>query len=293
MKPHFLVAILFFVGSFSMSAQSIYYNHGHDNFLRLEINRPIFTTDFDVNMLSFDGYLNGEFRIGEKNKIAFEIPYHRFSTDLDLGSVSNFQINNTTSQLGNMAIAFQIRNLEHPNYFEFKLRLPTPEEINTFGINSTLTDYTERLTSFVPNIFSIEGSYSLESTNQLGLYYRFKPGLKFIIPTDHFSFNGELELLLDMNVLGGYRSEIFDINAGITTTSIITESDIDFSDRVLRQIFTTITFTGQSIRPGLMIRKSLGELSEGFYNIVIGFHIGYTFGSKSKSSQDMDPTTQR
>jgi len=240
--------------------------------LRLEFNRPLLSEDLGVRFLTFDSFLNGEFTIGEKNKIAFEIPFSRFSFDFGFG-------NSSESNLGNIAIAYQIRDLVNPNYFEFKVRVPTA------GRNSFLfTDYTERFASIFPDLFSIEGSYNFESKNTLGWYYRFKPGLKLLIPTnsdDSFIIN-DVELLLDVNVLGGFRSEKFDVNAGITTLTLISEEDSDLDSRVLRQLLTTVTFVRGAWKPGLIIRVPLGDPFGDLLELALGVHVGYTFGTKSK-----------
>jgi len=268
MKTIYLILFLLYVGSFSLSAQSIYYNHGSDNFLRAEFNRPVFESFANADFLSFDLFLNGEFRVGKKNKISFEIPFSRSSFDTGVGLA-------TTSGLGNLALGFQIRDLESPNYLEFKLRLPTMDD-NNFGL---FTDYTERLASLIPNFISFEAKYNLESAKTIGLYYRFKPGLKLLISTNDSSFNDDLELFLDINLLGGYRTNFFDVNAGIASTSIITEQDIDIRDRVLDQLFATFTYTASSIKPGIIIRVPLDDV--GFdHDIVLGVHMSYIFGTK-------------
>ena len=284
MKSFFLFTLLCFVVSFSLSGQSVYYNHGHDNFLRLEFNRPVFSDDFGsaINFLSFDSYLNGEFTVGGKNKLAFELPYNRLSFDLGNSRSSD-------SQFGNIALAYQIRNLDDANYFEFKVRLPTAQETSFGGFGLLFTDYTERFTSVIPDIFSLEVSLNKESTNTQGAYYRFNPGLNILIPTSDDAFDDPLEMLLDINILGGYRNQNIDFNAGLTTTSIITESDIDFSDRILRQLFTTFTYTGTAFKPGVIIRLPFGDTVGDSYDVVLGVHFSYVFGGSSKKTTEDKP----
>lgn len=278
MKNLLLLTCLSFIACFSLKGQSVYYNNGQDNFLRLELNRPVFSNDFGsaINFLSFDSYLNGEFTIRGKNKFAFELPYSRLSFDLGPGRTSD-------SRFGNIALAYQIRKLNDPNFLEFKLRLPTSD------INVPLllfTDYTERFTSAVQDILSLEVSINKESANILGAYYRVKPGLKIIIPTKDDSLDDSMEMLLDINLLGGYRTEKIDFNAGLTTTSIITESDIDFDERVLRQLFTTLSYTGTAFQPGFIVRLPLGGNFGDSYDVVLGVHLSYIFGGKSKMSAE-------
>lgn len=274
-KNLFLPLCLVCSVALSLSSQSIFYNYEHENFLRLELNRPVFTEDIGASLLSFDAFLNGEFSVGEKNKIAFELPYNRTSFDLGFGEFSN-------SRFGNIAVAFQMRNHINKNYFEVKLRVPTNGE-NNFG-PVLLADYTERLTSVYPDIVSLESSYNLESTNDMGMYLRFRPGIKLIIATNDDIFDDSYELLLDLNLLGGYRNENLDINGGITTTSIITEGDEDFDDRVLRQLFTTVTYSVGAFTPGLVLRYGLGDIYGDLYNVVIGVSGTYTFGTKTNQS---------
>ena len=283
MKIHYLFIALCLIGSSSLSAQSIYNNYGQDNVLRLELNKPIFSDDSGLGFLSIDSYLNGEFKVGKKNKIAFEVPYSRINFNSSFGDES-------ISNLGNIAIAYQIRNLVKPNFLEFKVRLPTVDN-NTLG-SLLLTDYTERFTSVIRDLVSFEPSYNLESSNSTGLYYRFKPGFKLLIPTRSNTFDDSMELLLDLNILYGYRSEAIDINAGLTTTSIITEGDIDFGDRVLRQMFTSFTYTGSAFKPGLLIRIPLGDTVGSLYDFVVGLQLAYTFGNKSNKTP-MDSSSEK
>lgn len=284
MKNNFLFAILCVFGSFSITAQSSYFNHGQDDFLRVEFNR-IFFDDLgaDQNFLSFNAYLNGEFKVGKKNKISFELPYSRFS--IDDGGGGEFSV----ASIGNIAVGYQIRDLDSPNYFEFKVRVPTVSEDDLSPLLILSSDYTERFSAFFPDLLSLETSYNLESNNTTGLYYRFRPGLKLLIPTSDELFNNEVELLLDLNILGGYRTSKFDVNAGLTTTSIITDSDIDLDDRVLRQLFTSFTYMGGALKPGVILRMPMGELNESI-NYSIGVHLTYTFGSNPEQVIDNTET---
>ena len=271
MKINFLfAAILCLVGTFSLSAQSIHFNYGQDNFLRLELNRPVFSDNFgDVGFFSFASYLNGEFKVGQKGKISFELPYSRSSIEF-FGSESN---------LGNIAIGYQLRNQVNHNYLQFNLRLPTGGDDAFTSLLLLIGDITERFTASDPDLVSIESSYNLESKTNQGLYYRFRPGLQLIIPTED---NVDTELLLNLNIIGGYRTDAIDINAGFTTTSLITEADPDFDDRVIRQFSTNFTYTAGAFKPGLLFRIPLGDLVSDVYDLSIGVHLTYTFGGKTE-----------
>ena len=268
MKNQALITILCLVGSFSLSAQSIYYNYGQDNFLRLELNRPIFD-DFDANFFTFGAFFNGEFRVGKKDKISFEVPFSRTSFD----SFSD-------TRLGSIAVGYQIRNLENPSYFDFKLRLPTADDFG-FGSGILFTDYTERFTSVLSDIVSIEGSYNFETKNLVGWYFRGKPGAKLLIPTNDDILD-DPEFFLDINILGGYRTEKFDVNTGITTSTLLTEDSDDFGDRLFSQLVSTFTYTTGAWKPGLIFRIPLDDNFGDLFDLSIGVTVGYTFGGKSK-----------
>lgn len=257
--------ILCVVGSLSLSAQSIYYNYGQENFLRLETNKSVSSDDF-MSFFSFDAYLNGEFRVGNNNKIAVEIPFNRGSFDFGFGSFSDFGI-------GNISVAYQIRKLTTPSYYELKLRLPTAgAEL------PLLADFTERISSFIQDLFSVEGSYNFESSSVNGFYYRIKPGFKLLIFNDD-AFQDTAELLVDLNLLGGYRTGMLDINVGYTTTTTITEDNIDFSDRVLRQFLATITYEAGAFQPGLIFRLPLNDALDNS-NLLVGVNLAYTLGGE-------------
>ena len=56
---------------------------------------------------------------------------------------------------GNIAVAYQLRNLQSNNFLEFKLRLATIGT-NIIPVNA---DHTERTTALVPEVWSAESSY--------------------------------------------------------------------------------------------------------------------------------------
>ena len=268
MKNNTLYLLLCLICSSSLSAQSIHYNYNSDNFVRLEYNRPILN-DFGEDFFTFASFLAGEFRVGNQGKIAVEIPFSR------LGGSFGFDSN---TAIGNIGVGYQFRNFDTSNYFEVKFRLPTLGDNNLAASSiSTVTDFTERLTSSIPSTFSIESSYNLESNSYLGLYYRFRPQLLLLISSDT-----DTELLLNLNLIGGYRTPDIDINAGITTSTLITESNVDFDNRVLRQISTSFTYNAGQLKPGVLLRAPIsGGVINDVYDISIGVHLTYAFGGTS------------
>ena len=260
----------------SLSSQSIYYNCGLDNVVRLEVNKPFFEDNNVFDFLTTDTYLSGEFKVGQSHKIALELPISRIGFQ-DIG----FPVEGETG-IGNLSVAYQFRNLSNSNYFEAKLRLPTSGDLDQNAFLSGLfTDFTERFTSSLPSTTSIEPSYFHEGGFGDGGYYRLNPGLKGIFASDDVF--EDFEMLLDLNALIGYRNESIDINGGLTTTSILTESDIDFGDRVLRNFVTTFTYVGSSFQPGLILRIPWGQ-GFGFYDIAVGVQLSYVIGRTNKSS---------
>ncbi len=269
------IILLVFASNFfaltTLSSQSIYYNYGLDNVVRLEVNKPFFEDNNVFDFLTTDTYLSGEFKVGKSHKIALELPISRIGFQ-NLGIPSE-----SDTGIGNLSVAYQFRNLSNSNYFEAKLRLPTS------GFISLFTDFTERFTASLASTTSIEPSYFYESAFGDGGYYRLNPGLKAILPSDD-AFE-DFEILLDLNALIGYRNQSIDINGGLTTTSILTESDIDFGGRVLRQFLTTFTYVGSSFQPGLIVRIPWGaELS--FYDIAVGVQLSYVIGRNNTSSDE-------
>ncbi len=274
------IILLVFASNFfaltTLSSQSIYYNYGLDNVVRLEVNKPFFEDNNVFDFLTTDTYLSGEFKVGQSHKIALELPISRIGFQ-DIG----FPVESETG-LGNISVAYQFRNLSNSNYFEAKLRLPTSGDVdNNRFTPALLTDFTERLTASLASTTSIEPSYFHEGGFGDGGYYRLNPGLKAILPNDDEFM--DFEMLLDLNALIGYRNGSIDINGGLTTTSILTEDNIDFADRVLRQFLATFTYVGSSFQPGLILRIPWGQ-GFGFYDIAVGVQLSYVIGRTNKSS---------
>ena len=268
MRSILLLAFLCTSMSISMTAQSIYYNYEQDNVVRLELNRPIFKDAFAgdaINFFSFDAYLNGEFKIGESNKIAFELPFSRISVGSE--SESNF---------GNISVAYQLRNLSSPSYFEFKLRIPSAGD-DSFSFITT--DYTERFSANFP-VWSLEPSFLYESGFGNGGYFRVKPGAKLLFDDDD-NIDDDIEVLFDLSGVIGYRNGSIDINGGFTSTTVLTEDAGAFSDRSLWQAFATVTYNANQFQPGLIFRLPINSIFQDIYSITIGVQLGYRFGGSS------------
>lgn len=259
-----LIAVFLFTCT-SVSAQSIYRNYEHQNVIQLESNFKSFGNQFSTRFFefpTFDTYLNAELNIGTTNKITVEVPLS-VTTAPDI----NFRGNDSNTLIGNIALGVQIRNLKSSNFLEIKLRIPTSGENLV-----TTSDYTERLTSNLEQTWSLESSYLINNTFGDGGYFRFKPGVKLLL-FERFS-NYELDLIFDASGLIGYRNDFLDINGGITTTSIISEPDLDFSDRNLSQLFTTVSYTKNNFKPGLIFRIPFDQRT---FNWSIGVNLAYTF----------------
>ena len=107
-------------------------------------------------------------------------------------------------------------------------------------------------------------------------YFRVKPGVKLTLFTGNV--DDELDLLFEGSGLIGYQNEILDINTGVTTINVITESDRSFNERNLSQLFATVSYTKNNLKPGIIIRIPLDDF---IFNWTAGFSLAYTFNQTS------------
>ena len=107
-------------------------------------------------------------------------------------------------------------------------------------------------------------------------YFRVKPGVKLALFTGNV--DDELDLLFEGSGLIGYQNEILDINTGVTTINVITESDRSFNERNLSQLFATVSYTKNNLKPGIIIRIPLDDF---IFNWTAGFSLAYTFNQTS------------
>jgi len=281
-----------------MTAQSIHYNYQKNNVINLEFNKPFFKGDYsNGDFFSYDAYLNVEFEVGRQaNKIAVELPFYRVSVDNIFGR-------NTVEEsfFGNISVAYQFRKLTSASYLEFKLRIPTGfEDSLLFGG----TDYTERLTANILNVWSLEPNYLFDSNKDNGGYLRIKSGVKMMFGTGT-GFGDDFEAFLDLHGTIGYRNNKIDFNVGITSTTLLTEdlkaavlnttSPSDepesFPDRSFLQAFATITYKINKIEPGLIIRLPLNSGFKDIYSTIVGLQLGYRFGRSSNHMQEIKRRT--
>jgi len=258
-----------------LNAQSILYDQGQQGHIRVEVNKPLFKGD-GIGFFSIANFINGHFKLGSTNTLAVELPVSRFTGEGFGGDFSS-------TDIGNIGVAFQLRNQENANFFEFKARLPTADDDVLFGGSvGILTDYTERFTAFVPDLISVGANYFLTNNAGMGAYFRFKPGIDLLIPTQDEADN---ELLAYMSVAGGYRSEKIDWNAAIASAIIITEDDIDFGERINRQFISTVSFTSGSFHPGAIIRVPLGNDINEVYDLSIGVSLNFLIGANTSTAE--------
>jgi hypothetical protein len=105
-----------------------------------------------------------------------------------------------------------------------------------------------------------------------GFVYRVRTGPEVHIATEDFT---ETELFLGLHASLGYAFGGSVIQGGLSTLTIITEDELDFSERVAELINLTAEFNAGNVRPGFILRIPIDDSLSEAYNIGVGVSVGF------------------
>ena len=153
--------------------------------------------------------------------------------------------------------------------YELTVRVPTADDENFASLPGLYTDFTDRYGAYIPDAIPVElmGNYM----NTFGGVWtlRLRGGLLTTIGTD----DNDTEFLVNVGALGGYMFANGAIHAGINTLTILSEEDLDFSERMISSLIFAGEFGAGNIVPGLIVRLPLDEDISDFVSLTVGLSL--------------------
>ncbi len=251
-KKSIIAGIFIFFLTFFISAQSfILENPSTDKTsFGFRYLRPFFEGSSELSFLSGVYDFSVSIPVGSKMNIVGSIPF------VTMGG----ELTETESGIGNIYIGVQHRmksTVGKGMTLSFGAFLPTTSEDKQwaamFGI---LTNYVE-LQKYFPNLLIIHGNVAYRFSQSNGLMYGLEIGPYLMIPTK--GEGSEMELFLHYGLSCGYRMKDFVLRAEFAGIGIITEKDIDFSDRFFHALTFGVLWYHGSIRPGIFYKLYLNK----------------------------------
>lgn len=275
-KTHaFMVLItmmmVFMMGSSSLTAQSIWLSDNDGKGISLEGSKP--SLDMDGYSFSTGAFFLGfRFPIGKSLLIA-ELPYVHAAYHYES---PYFSWKESESGIGNPYIGLRTKISDSSTFAEVGFRLPVASEdkwlANMIGIYSNL----DRQEAFVPNQLPITAMLNYRKKSDSGLIFRLRGGPLLWINTDKSDYDDPVELLMKYSAQIGYESGPVRLLSGFVGRMIVTEGDLDLSERTIHQLGLSASVGFGNVRPGVVILLPLNEVISDDMSYVLGVNVEIT-----------------
>ena len=280
-KILFAVALLFLVSSNQTSAESLQLLPINESYFAVEIMKPNLDGAANVDAISSIWYFSAHFPVGKSGISMFtELPFSYYSDAALSAGYYELSDINYKFLVGNPLIGVEIRKSGSTTggYGTFAVRLPIADEKRVFPIiYAFVTDF-DRFDAFLPNQYSIQlgggGRFDL-GAQDYELRFDIGATVMGIIPEDS---RFDTELFLKYYGQFWLMFPKVNLNLGLSGIAIITERDLDLSERIEQQLTFGIQLKPGKVRPGAFIRIPLtDELSQSI-EFVAGINLTFVVG---------------
>ena len=250
----------------SLSAQGIWTHRTTGRAVSLEFLKPNF--DGSSNSAGdFVLFLTGRMPAWERTDVVLELPLSRGSRE-----ASAYLPGASETSVGNPYVGVEIKGEGSPSFAEIGIRLPiTPDDAPLASLNGVLADW-DRQEAFLSKIFTVTimGNYlSHLPLEHSDLRVRFGPAF--------WLGKGNVEMLLDYSVQGGYTADRVTLTTGFSGRFIVSESNADLAERTTHQFGAAATFDMGRFSPGVFLRIPLDEHLSEAIDFVLGLNVGFAF----------------
>jgi hypothetical protein len=242
-----ITAIVFALLPATVAAQGVELNRDGRSGFAIEALRP--TIDGGgTSIFSAAYFLSGHMQLGSGARLVAELPVgHASSTE------SDFEGGNST-RIGNPYLGVQFG--KGSTTFEVGGRLPLSGDFDSATGIAMLGDVT-RMEAFAPKLASLRASFRLDAPLSPTWTAGFQVAPMVWVPTgDNESDN---EVLLGYGAGVGYHTTSLRFQGRVVGRAIMTESDIDFSERTFHQLGLAADFGSGAVRPGIYVARPLDE----------------------------------
>ena len=260
-----LIPLLFLLGLPLITiCQSSLYEYGNRTALRLEFNKPLFDDpDNEIGFFTLGNFLNAQFPLSDKVALHAEIPFAFISVD-----------DESESAVGNITVGLNYYAPSNRFKLHFGFGIPTAGTANSANIIGLLSDFTERISSFYPDVIPLELTANFYNQPLTGVTYRIRTGLEALIAQNDAQ-DTEVFFLLTPQI--GYAFNGGVVFGGISTITSVTGEGGSLGDRLVSSILVGGEFNAGNFRPGIHFKIPLDDELTLFYDVLIGVSLGYIF----------------
>ncbi len=247
-----LTLVLLF-SAFLGRTQNIWLDH-NENSITLDLNRPFFEGDENFTFPSLAFNIYGRYSVSEKVTLVADLPF-AYSSFSFSGFGADESENNFVA--GNMYLGAEIASNDKSFTTELGIRIPTATDDNIGSTVLVFSNY-DRTESYVSDFMDIgaRGNYFLSLEENLQL--RLRGGANLLIFTGGEE-DIDSELLADYAGQFIYSSGVVNAKFGISGQAIITESDLDFDERVVNSLGLAVDFDLNGFTPGVGVKLPLDQ----------------------------------
>jgi hypothetical protein len=202
--------------------------------------------------------------VNKKWNIIARLPYSNLSTNREYW----YWEEESKSGIGNLFVGFQYRlnkKMDSPTSFTAGVYLPTISEKNAWHIIAlgSYTDFYsyEKYMYNTTSLYANFSHHSIEKNNSRKpcFMYGFEIGSTYMIPGNKWTDYLEDELFLHYGLTAGVRVPVVDFKVELAGKMLVTESDMDLSERSFHMMSFGAQLNFGNIRPGIYYAIHLKE----------------------------------
>ena len=245
----------------SLFGQSLWPDQTGDRAVAVEFLKPDFEGDNNTDLLTSATFLSGRLLIGQSVVGEAELPFVRYG--IDTGAIKRSE-----SSVGNPYLGVRIKSPMLTYRVGVRVPIATDDDGTTLTAGR-LTDY-DRFEAFLPDVFAIKGSVMGPVRLSDLVTLDIGGGPVILLSTKD---NGSNDLWAQYFVLARITTGNVTVKSGLTGVAILTESNLDFSERTTHQFGLGATLNLGTVRPGLLVRIPLQKALTEDINYVVGLNV--------------------
>ena len=152
------------------------------------------------------------------------------------------------------------------------LRPPVISERNMAWAGSSQFISSHRVFAYINRVLTVSTNLGYRHVAPSGFGLRTTIGGQLAIPDE-----GDIEIFADLATNFWYRTSKLRLMTGLSSLCVVTESDIDFTDRLITSVSFSADITLGQVEPGLHVQFPIGDNLSETINNMYGVHIAYHF----------------
>jgi hypothetical protein len=218
-------------------------------------------------------FLTSRFRMSENNQVIVELPLFYTKSELSYYSYGEVSMSDSKFGVANPYIGIEIGKEGTSALFDLGVRLPIISEDNMGWAIPSQYISSHRFLAYLHKVMQISCSSGFRYVDPSGIGIRVTGGGQFAAPSQ----GGDAELFGDLVTSLWYQGKVVRVGTGLSSLVLITESNIDFTNRLLTTFNATADFAAGNWSPGLHVQMPIGENLTDEVGIIYGLHLSYFF----------------